>query len=553
FIRGISLGMFDMQSADGVPANDKKAPEAIAEAAIQVCAITESVVDVTWTAPKDGGTPYWFRCESIDVLTGEKLCDSNIVKNVLTTGVAGYYYRLDDAPVITVTAQNADNAGDLLLNAKLRCTLRAEETYLHLAAVDVAGNIGPTTHVKLSGKDVAMRYPIVTRPISIEGEEGKANVYAASDGRIFVRADGVTPFRLSFEAFIGGVASEDYQITDLDFSIAYDAPGDAYAFETKVPLSSDPASLTEAVSLSVSKFIRKGSGEEVILTDAGLTGAARGMAGKQTLFWQGFLASESAHGRIICVTPGAAAGENATYQHSAWEEDEKNCISFIADAQAPVVTCSADLAALDVINEATLPAQVLVFQATDDLSGLAYFEVKVRNQDTGDAKTYVSDDSGEIRIDYDPAQALFCGDLTMELTTYDNVYNTYQETYGKVEFSLEASIMRILEPHAPRFKRGESGRLCITAIGYAEKIEVVFPPEIAGDAPELNHTFYYAVPTEVASEELQFMIPLYLNVEDEYQVIVRAYKGTAVLEARPELCTLHVAGSILDELRTRLK
>jgi hypothetical protein len=49
------------------------------------------------------------------------------------------------------------------------------------------------------------------------------------------------------------------------------------------------------------------------------------------------------------------------------------------------------------------------------------------------------------------------------------------------------------------------------------------------------------------------MIPLYVTENTDYTVTVRAYKGDKMLERHPALAVLGVEGTVLDELRTRLR
>ena len=68
-----------------------------------------------------------------------------------------------------------------------------------------------------------------------------------------------------------------------------------------------------------------------------------------------------------------------------------------------------------------------------------------------------------------------------------------------------------------------------------------------------DQTFVYAVPQDEVTEELTFMIPLGLDEDGEFEIIVRAFKGERELTERPQLSTVKVRGTILDELRTRLR
>ena len=81
-----------------------------------------------------------------------------------------------------------------------------------------------------------------------------------------------------------------------------------------------------------------------------------------------------------------------------------------------------------------------------------------------------------------------------------------------------------------------------------------FPEELTRLDQELNRTFLYSGNPEYQKEEqVQFMIPLDAAEGVDYTITVRAYKGDRRLEEFPELAVLEVNGSILDDIRTRLR
>ena len=59
-------------------------------------------------------------------------------------------------------------------------------------------------------------------------------------------------------------------------------------------------------------------------------------------------------------------------------------------------------------------------------------------------------------------EPVFNGEFTVTGYAVDNVGNETQETWRVTEFALDTEITRILAPHEPLFKRGESGILHIT-------------------------------------------------------------------------------------------
>ena len=56
----------------------------------------------------------------------------------------------------------------------------------------------------------------------------------------------------------------------------------------------------------------------------------------------------------------------------------------------------------------------------------------------------------------------------------------------------------------------------------------------------------------VQREKLDFMVPLYVK-DGIYQITVKAYKGDKMVTAKPQLLTVTVKGSVLNQIRTRLR
>ena len=110
-----------------------------------------------------------------------------------------------------------------------------------------------------------------------------------------------------------------------------------------------------------------------------------------------------------------------------------------------------------------------------------------------------------------------------------------------------------MPPHDPIFQRGESGMLKITVRGYADALEVIFPEAFSEVDASLNRVIHYETPREVVSEEVIFMVPLELAEDGTYHVIVKAHKGEETLVSKPELSAIQVTGTILGEIRTRLR
>ena len=170
------------------------------------------------------------------------------------------------------------------------------------------------------------------------------------------------------------------------------------------------------------------------------------------------------------------------------------------------------------------------------------------------SKTYHPDADGSIRMEITEDDALFSGDFTVFAYACDQVGNETEISEGTTEFGLEADIIRIREPQDAAFRCGESGILTFTVWGYADRVEVIFPKEMTDLCPELNRIFDYRdKPGYRIAEQLQFMVPLYTPENENFEVTVKAYKGDKKLEDHPGISVIGVKGSVLEDLRTRLR
>lgn len=554
-VKEISVGYLGVMSLKGVSAPDLAAPDAIDGRSLSFKADGESAVQVSFEEPKDNGTQYWYRVNSYQETDGTQLCISNITTETLTTGVVGYYYILNTTPTQTVTAKSAQNKGNLLTSTTIRVLMKEGTRYLHVAAVDKAGNVGPTTNIALSYDELtqsgALTGNLATDPIEVTDViNGKDNetVYRKDDKTYYVRADGKGAFMLSFRSFLYGKATQnhqvDYQIFDVNIT-----GENKQRYSTRIPYC---VPVSDQNNLPVSEFVREMKGDS-ILKDAMNTGAYRKRNALDNYFYQAFTIPKSFHGKSMVVTPvaGTTTGNGITY--SDWDKDVLNAVTLIADGEAPDILGTSVLEGRDTINREDGPI-TLDINATDDLSGVGSLEMVITNLDSTEKRTYTPDATGHIKVDITQGNSFFGGNLCIKIVSTDNVGNTRTLEYGATEFTLEAEIERILAPHTPIFKCGESGFLKITTWGYAERIEVEFPAEFVEQNTELNKTYSYIDFPQYKREELvQFMVPLNVTPGKQYIITVRAYKGNELLEEQPCLCTVAVEGSVLDEFRTRLR
>ena len=100
---------------------------------------------VSWTASSDNGNTYEHYLTSCSAADVTKNYDtSNTVKNYVETGVKGYYWYIDGNTTGTAGAGNSFTSDTHISMLK---TLSKQ--YLHVAAVDGAGNIGSTLNYEI--------------------------------------------------------------------------------------------------------------------------------------------------------------------------------------------------------------------------------------------------------------------------------------------------------------------------------------------------------------------------------------------------------------------
>ena len=533
-----AIGYQESLDLAGVTATDFAAPDKISDQ------VTKEPLDgksirVTWQVPSDNGTDYYHKVESYLTGSTSMLCESNVTKNTLVSGVKGYYYLVDQNGDTFVTG-NANYVQDPHVNV-----VTAEyNQYLHIAAVDVAGNISETTHILIDAKDVLWK--IYTKQLSID--ESVDNVYPAADKIWYVRADGTTPFTLKNEAYMDGTASQGYQLNETIYeTVSNDNSVARNIIRTASTEIADTSIRTDANGLSYS------TDGTTALQQYSYSYTVRSNKNRDLMGVQKFTISRDLSGQTIQVIPVAEADKESDKVYSVHELDEKNKITLIADGEAPVIRGLEIMEDRDLIDRRDGSITVTV-TADDDLSGVKDFYVVIKNTDNAITKTYLPDVDGSIRITITEDEPIFSGDFTVLGYAVDNVGNENNLSYGTTEFALASSVERILSPHDPIFKCGESGILTFTTWGYADRVEVIFQESMTALDPTLNKVYDYTdCPGYMITEHLQFMVPLYTPENQNLEITVRAYKGDKKLEDHPTISVIGVSGTVLDEFRTRLR
>lgn len=540
-----SIGYCEELKLDAVTAADRAAPDAVRADTVKRTGVGADHVLLEWERPQDRGTVYYHKAESY--LTGSTTvqCTSNITANTLVSGIKGYYYCVSD---IGNTVPNAENgiftAAEQVLQQLPECG-----GYFHVRAVDSAGNWSGTTHIPLGSRvqgDKNVAWPLFTNQLMLE--EGE-NVYAVpSEKTYYVRGDGRTPFCLNYAAYMQGSAVDSYQ---LNYAVFRTVDSDGGQGKNIIGVPSGKISDAE-LRLEAADLTYAGEGR-CCLQYNNYTIAVRSNRGRRLTVSQKFLTEKSDSGRTMEVIPAAGAdfGQEIVWSDDA--ADKANSLRIIVDGEPPVVKGMESLEKLVLIDRRCGDVE-LCLDAADALCGLRELKLIVHNLDNDARQEWSCGSMGNLRVNITADQPIFSGDFDLEIYACDNVGNETTFSYSTTEFDLQAEVMRILEPHTPIFKRGESGVLHITAWGYAERIEIEFPPELSASGEELNYTYEYDMKQHYRQEEdYTFMIPLYAPENARYNITIRAYKGNKCLELYPAFSIIGVEGTVLDEIRTRLR
>lgn len=546
YITAENVGTVNGNRLSGVEAPDEAAPDAINLESVTKTAVSEKEIRISFDRPRDNGTVYYHQVQSFEKNTGQWLCTSNQTVNTLTSQVTGYYYLLNKSAKTQVTVQNSyyEEAGE---NPSLVVEVSDTVQYLHIAAVDKAGNIGETVHIEISMQDVVF-WPLRTEKISVK--EGENVAEASTQDTYYVKADGTTPFTVGFEGYLCGSARADYQIEYLSFCMSGDLQQQESVFSVITPKKETviAGSFTYPMQALQKKIVG-----EPILQDAGYTVTKRYNQCKNLSITQKFTISQEYDGQCIRLVPRASI-ENGRDMISSQEAlDRENGILLIADGQGPAILGLESLEQIEYIDLTKEDEVTVSLSAQDAGSGLSKFYAEVVNMENGSTKRYEDSQlSGQITFVISGEEIIYNGEFSIIVYAADAVGNETSVSTQLLGIGLSAYVERILEPHDASFKRGESGVLHVQATGYVERIEIYFPEEFAQAGEVYDCVYEYDNPGYIQTLQIEFMIPLTIE-EGTKTICVKAYKAGTQLEATPQFVTIVIEGDILDELRTRLR
>lgn len=547
------VGFLDSLHLDNVSAHDEAKPNKVSLSSVTIEAAEGNAVKVSFYKPDDKGTVYYHYAESYLATDKDHVLSTTIsspTRNNIVTGVKKYYYILDTNASTVVTSANKQgessvNAIKVLLNVNVN-------QYLHVAAVDAAGNVSDTTHILI--KPETIPWNLKTEQIAVSGNVGGrdyGSVYpAAGANTYYVKADGETPFDLSFKAYVQGSADVDYQIDNEMFEIT--ASIGTQKFNTELPLSDNNVAGT--VVLNPRDFIRSGGGSSILI-DARYTTANRQSYAAISNFTQAFSGEPSLNGDVVTIVPHAGASyENADGQDDVkWSDaaaDEANKVTLILDGEGPDISGTGPLTGVTELDLGNGDVN-LDITATDSLSGLKDLVVIVTNNDAGARTEFTPGADGHIRVTLTETDPLFMGSFSIEILATDNVGNETSIRFNPIFLDLQAQITKVFDDGLSTFARGEGAYLEITTHGYADQVVIEWPAKILAENPTLPTVIDYSLnPVYTHTEKITFIIPLTANDGEQLEIPVKAYKDGVVKEQAPYL---EVSGSVLDDIRYRIK
>ena len=544
-LQSIDIGYREETELRDVYAPDKAAPEAIGDCTLS--RVTQSDIKIEWERPGDHGTLYYHLAKSFVPENGtvRHITDSNETRNILTTGVAGYYYYIDKQQSGKVTADTARISEEYIL-----ISFQQANQYLHIAAVDRAGNIGPTSNILLSFEELPIddSYPLscalYTEKLQLEESEF---VYSPDGVQYYVKADGITGHSISGAGYLDGAATKEYQVDGLRFFAEGENGSDW--FQITVPYGSISESSTVYDGSCLAWDVKDTA--PVYLQPVWTTAERKEQAGYLHVI-QNF--TVSAEGQPFYIYPQAVAILRGKEYTSGESMDRNNGLTVIPDAEPPKINGMDALETFDILDMTEETLQFTI-NAADSGSGLAFAKVIVSNLDNFLEREFDADISedgtGSITVTVNKSDPLFLGEISISAVAADRVGNVYQIGEKGIAFTLEAEVFRQREPEEKLyFKAGDGACLTVTTTGYADRVEITFPQVFTELQPELNRVYEYPYPYLNKTERILFSIPLGMT-ENTCEITVTAWKNGQKLTEKPMI--LVVEGSVLDELRTRIR
>lgn len=545
-IESIRVGFIDDTFRNSVPAADITPPPSLLKEDISVEWAGDGMVDIIWPDMQklpDNKTAYehkvvaYHRGGDADAIGIE----SNIALDELG-GIKGFLVQINHEQDTLLTD------GELLTDSVFQVELTRKEQYFHIAVVDMGDNVSETTHVRLGALDIQgekpVDWPLYTLQTELSGEEG---IYRREDGVYFVRADGRTDFLLISQGGMEGIPREDYQINK---SQIFGEEGLARG----VDVAEFPNhQIWEELPVPEADIITYEDGVP-LLREQQYVRAVRSHGNRDLYVERRFVLDAMMDARCVFIYPGVAAYGQKGEVTSDAVKDRTHGLFITGDGKAPTVQGMDEVRSQGMLVFDEEGSCTYVFKAHDGGSGMASFYATLTNKDTGLYRTIYSENAEKLTLALEEEDEILSGNTELMVYAVDNVGNVTVESTEFTLFGMEVSVRRILPPHETVFKAGESGVLQIRTYGYVSRIEVTYPPQwhsYMGQEKQLFEAGEH--PGRYWQEEMKFMVPLNLDEEADYTFTVKAFKDDREVLGKPQIAVVKVKGSVLDELRTRLR
>ncbi len=222
-IKSISVGYHVDNTLNGVAAPDIDGPS-VPVLISKYSNEDNSSVTVEWMQGDDIGTTYYFYVQSYNMSDDSKAtATSNKTYNKLTTGVAGYRYKIDDKATTTITKDNSVkvSCSDSICSKKV--DLKTTDQYLHIVTFDKADNLGKQLDVNIGKLSLPEKGPentvkahgILSKPTLDVTNSTDDGVYV-NGSKVYIKADGLTELSLKITGKMQ-TAYDYYRINKLVF------------------------------------------------------------------------------------------------------------------------------------------------------------------------------------------------------------------------------------------------------------------------------------------------------------------------------------------------
>lgn len=141
---------------------------------------------ISYSKPDDNGTKYWHKVESYNADTGEKLKETLPLECISISGVKGYHYYIDSNPSGTATTSHTFTSSQ-----EIKINVNDQGRYLHIAAIDNAGNLGATVTFEIPLAVVVNYYGNDTT-LNVYNDTSSTHVVGNINPQVIVKGQSLT-------------------------------------------------------------------------------------------------------------------------------------------------------------------------------------------------------------------------------------------------------------------------------------------------------------------------------------------------------------------------